>query len=390
MNNIVKKGFNYIKRKWTTIIEYFRYYSVYLIAINLYKNKEVYLISERGTDARDNGYHLFKYMRTKYPNKEVYYVINPNSVDYNKVSIYGNIVKYGSIRHYTLFIGAKYKISTHIMGFSPNMLFYISFNNKHRIPGKQIFLQHGVIKDDLIGLYQENTHLDIFICGALPEYQYVSKYFHYNNGEVKYTGLARYDNLHNNILKNQILIMPTWRQYLKLLNISDLKKSDYFKYWNDLLNDERIINKLKEYNLNMIFYPHYEMQPYIHLFSSQSEEITIADFNHYDVQTLLKESKLLITDFSSVFFDFAYMGKPTIYFQFDRKEFYTTHYKKGYFDYETMGFGDVVLSYDELIKTLIKYIEMQCNIPEIYQDRINNFFPLHDEKNCERIMEVIK
>ena len=49
------------------MIRYFRYlkelilYVVILPASLIYnRNREVYLVSERGTDARDNGYHLFK------------------------------------------------------------------------------------------------------------------------------------------------------------------------------------------------------------------------------------------------------------------------------------------------------------------------------------------
>ena len=59
----------------------------------------------------------------------------------------------------------------------------------------------------------------------------------------------------------------------------------------------------------------------------------IADFDNYDVQQLLIDSRLLITDYSSVAFDFAYMKKKTIYCQFDlekyRSEQYGIGFKKG-------------------------------------------------------------
>lgn len=70
------------------IIRYFKYlrelvlYIVLLPASLIYnKNRKVYLVSERGTDARDNGYHFFKYLRRQHPEIEAYYVIDKSSPD---------------------------------------------------------------------------------------------------------------------------------------------------------------------------------------------------------------------------------------------------------------------------------------------------------------------
>lgn len=43
------------------------------------------------------------------------------------------------------------------------------------------------------------------------------------------------------------------------------------------------------------------------VFKTESKHVKIADWEHYDVQQLLKESAFLITDYSSIFNDFAYM-----------------------------------------------------------------------------------
>lgn len=390
MKQFVKKAFRFGIRICKNMLETIKYYVCYPFAMLTYGKRTIYLFSERGTDARDNGYYMYRYFRCEHPELEAYYVIERNSVDYEKVACYGNIVQPRTWKHYMLFIAAKYKISTHIMGYAPDTPFYVAFNEKHRVPGKQIFLQHGVIKDTLVGLYQERTNLDIFICGAEPEYRDIYENYHYKNNEVKYTGLARYDGLHDFVTKDQILIMPTWRVYLKNLKQSDICKSEYFIQWNELLCDERLATCLGKHKIQLVFYPHYEMQPFIDCFSSKSKWVTIADFAHYDVQTLLKESKLLVTDYSSVFFDFAYMKKPCLYFQFDEKSFYGNHYKKGYFDYKEMGFGEVLTEKEELVSTLISYIENSCQMKEMYKKRAEHFFPLHDKKNCERIFEEIE
>ena len=64
---------------------------------------------------------------------------------------------------------------------------------------------------------------------------------------------------------------------------------------------------------------------------------------------MLKESSMLITDYSSVFFDVAYMHKPIIYYQFDRDAFRQGHYQEGYFSYDD-GFGPVAFDTESLLK----------------------------------------
>ena len=51
------------------------------------------------------------------------------------------------------------------------------------------------------------------------------------------------------------------------------------------------------------------MQNNLQEFQTSSDNIILADWKNYDIQELLKESAFLITDYSSVFMDFAYMRK---------------------------------------------------------------------------------
>ena len=379
-----------IKRAIGYFFEGLCYFSLYPVARLIYRNREIYLFAERGVDARDNAYHLYRYFKENHSQKESYFVISKNSPDREKLLPLGNVVNHKSFKHYLLFIGAKYKISTHIMGFSPNIDFYTRFRKKLSIYGKLIFLQHGIIKDDLTNLYAEKVGVDIFICGAKPEFDFINENFHYKNGEVKYTGLARYDALSDFKTKNQILLMPTWRLPLKFMTLQEVENSDYVKCWNELLNSRQLIDFAEKTDTEIIFYPHFEMQKYLQLFVSKSNKVKIASMQNYDVQTLLKESKLLVTDFSSVYFDFAYMQKPVIYFQFDRDEFFKSHYAKGYFDYFTMGFGPVLLKADEVAEAVIKSAQNAYKLEEGYKNRIDGFFPLRDKNNCERIFYEIE
>ena len=249
------------------------------------------------------------------------------------------------------------------------------------------FLQHGVMKDDIPSLHFGQTGVQLFICGAKPEYDFIREEFGYPAGAVQYTGLARYDTLHDAETKNQILIMPTWRMYITEEN--DFLQSEYFQQWNQILQNKHLADYLEKNDLSAVFYPHYEIQKYLHLFHSETERIILADFASYDVQTLLKESKLLVTDYSSVFFDFAYMRKPVVYFQFDQEGFFDKHYKRGYFSYHEMGFGPVTENVESTIDAMIRSAESGFLPTDTYRKRMEAFFPLYDQKNCDRIYQCI-
>ena len=88
-------------------------------------------------------------------------------------------------------------------------------------------------------------------------------------------------------------------------------------------------------------------------------------------------------DFSSVAFDFAYLKKPVIYYH-ENDDY---HYEKGYYDYQTMGFGEIVYNSDELVSKVIKYMENDCIMKEEYVSRVDSFFKYHDKDNCKRVYD---
>ena len=351
--------------------------------LSFFLRKRYWVICERGTDARDNGWHFYQYVKRCHPEIKVYYIIDKGSADYEKVKI--DTIQYGSIKNYWVIANAKKIVSTHIYSCLPYMHRARWY---HSMLGKKFyFLQHGVIPNDLITLHKERTQMRLFICGAKPEYEYIKNTFGHEEGIVQYTGLARYDNLHDIKTKKQILIMPTWRMYIR--SLTDFLQSKYYLYWQSILLDERLQRALEEEGYQLLFYPHYEMQKYLSYFQSNSENIVLASFEKYDVQALLKESCLLLTDYSSVFFDFAYMRKPVLYFHFDKEDFYGKHYKEGYFSYEQMGFGEVCYDVDKVVERLIYKIKNDFVVETLYEERMKSFFPLYDNKNCERIFDRI-
>ena len=107
--------------------------------------------------------------------------------------------------------------------------------------------------------------------------------------------------------------------------------------------------------------------------------------NEVSYKNVLSECSLMITDYSSVAFDFAFLRKPILYYQFETLD----HYKKGYFDYKSDGFGEVVVFEDELIRKVSYYLSTDCQLENEYRDRIENFFNFDESKCCERVYEEI-
>ncbi|EJT5929240.1 TPA: CDP-glycerol glycerophosphotransferase family protein [Clostridium perfringens] len=356
-----------------------------------FKKEEIYLIGERKDQCQDNGYHLFKYVREKHSNDKIYYCITRDSKQLEKIKYLGNIVYYKSFKHYLYYILSNKLVCAHVGSCTPDTPIIWKIEEKNIIKKNRVFIQHGITKELIPSLMKKYSSISTFICGAKPEYEFVKNEFGYMEENVKYLGFCRFDNLHDIQIKNQILVMPTWRQWFGMngnneASESDFISSEYFNQYNNLINSEEINNILEKQDLELIFYPHNEMQRYLKLFNSKFERIKIANKDDYDVQTLLKESKVLITDYSSVAFDFAYMKKPIIYYQFDKNKYDNCHYSKGYFEYERDGFGPVVDNIENIIEEVAN-----ISIKEpTYIERSESFFTLYDKDNCKRIYNHIK
>ena len=353
-------------------------------------HRSVWIVSERPDQARDNGFIFFRYMRQMHQDHETYYIIDKSASDYQKVKDLGNIIQYGSPKHYLFFCMSKVHISSHRGGCTPTDA-RISRLFKRTLHLKYVFLPHGVsygISEFCLAKY---SNIDLFICSGQQEYENVLNNYGYRKEEVAYTGFPRLDIWHDyNVNNKQIVLMPTWRSYLAQNPSCVFENTEYYHTFNELINSSSLDELLHNNEIELIVYLHHEMRKYVDAFSTNAGNIRMVyRDDEYDIQELLKESALLITDYSSVHFDFAYMGKPVIYYQFDREEFFSRQYQEGAFDFLSDGFGPVVLNIDDLISELTKLIEMKFKMEQEYYSRMRRFYRLYDNNNCDRVYNVI-
>ncbi|XAK36376.1 CDP-glycerol glycerophosphotransferase family protein [Campylobacter coli] len=353
----------------------------------------IWLLMDRDYEADDNAEHLYRYIMQNHPEQKIVFALRKESSDWERLKKEGfNLVEFGSFEFERIIKKASKVISSH---FDEYLIRYIT-------PRQQfIFLQHGVIKDDL-SKWLNSKKIDLFITSTKAEYDSIANdYNHYKFGkkEVVLTGLARHDVLLKNNKTNtkQILVMPTWRVNIVGTAINsgarglkdDFKESEYFQKWNLLLDSNTLQKLCEKYDYTIVFNPHPNIIPYLKEFNIPSY-VKIANRNE-SLQELFCNSSLMITDYSSVAFEMAYLNKPVIYYQFDEKDFFINHsYSRGYFDYKKDGFGPVVEDEESLLKELENLLQNDCNPFGIYKDNIDSTFAFKDGKCCERIYKVIK
>lgn len=368
---------------------------------NLFKRKPIWLLSDRTVKADDNGLALFEFLQRKTREINSYFVISKCCNDYKRIKKIGKVVANGSFRHKILLLLSDYILSSQgeIEVYNP----FVGHSEPYRnilSEKKFIFLQHGITKDDISSwLNKYNKNIYGFVTAAFPEYQSIlnGKYY-YDKDSIWLTGFPRFDLLYDDE-KKEITIMPTWRKYLAQEFIRetgqwvlkpDFEKSIFYCFYNSLINNDRLINKANELGYKINFFPHPNLQDYIDKFDkNDSIRFLGRETNYKDVYA---NSSLMVTDYSSAVFDFAYLHKPVIYTHFDKDVFFAGGhvYKKGYFDYEENGFGEVEYNLDCTISRIIEYMESGCKLKDKYKTRIDNFFAYNDKNNCQRVYDRIK
>lgn len=369
------------------------------------KEKQIWLITDRPDRADDNGEAFFRYMSRRCEDDiDLYFVLGKNSASYEELSKIGKVIEPFSAEHKKLHLLADYIISSQMSEavYNPFNEDVKYFRGLFRNP-KQVFLQHGVINNEHGGKFFSKYGRDFygFVVSAQEEYNYMREpKFHYTDREVWLTGLPRWDRLYRDD-KKIITIMPTWRKYLttrtfdeeagtKIWKVKEgFSDTEYFKFYNEIINNERLLDAADKYGYTVCFMPHVIFLKETDKFD-RNDRAVIYDYEK-SYREIYAESSLIVTDFSSAVFDFAYMRQPIVYCQFDKDKFYLGHsYTEGYFDHERDGFGEVTYDSDSLVSVLTEYMAGGCKLKPKYRKRIDEFFSFNDKKCCERVYEQIR
>ncbi|MBX0423972.1 CDP-glycerol glycerophosphotransferase family protein [Campylobacter coli] len=366
---------------------------IFMEMLSNIKISDIWLLMDKDYEADDNAEHLYRYIMQNHPKQKIAFALRKESSDWERLEKEGfNLIEFGSFEFERIIKKASKVISSHCDEYLTK---YITNRSQF------VFIQHGVILNDL-SRWLNFKKINLFITSTQAEYDSIANDYNcykFGKKEVVLTGLARHDALLKNNRSNvkQILIMPTWRKNIvnsvvansgkRKLNL-DFKQTMYFKKYNSLINNNLLKKVCQEYGYTIVFNPHPNIMPYLKEFNFPSY-IKIANQNE-SLQKLFCNSSLMITDYSSVAFEMAYLEKPVIYYQFDKEEFFISQWQKGYFDYKKDGFGPVVENEENLLKELESLLQNDCKPFGVYKDNIDSTFVFKDGRCCERIYAMLE
>lgn len=370
----------------------------------LFKRRPLWLVSDRGEEGGDNGEALFRYLRRHHPEIDVRFTVDGASQTARRLSAVGPVVPWRSWRRKFATLLADCLVSSQAQEAFVNPFGAYGRWYRRLLEGKPfVFLQHGVIKDDMSAeLNQSRRHIAGFVTSSERERDSIlAGGYGYTARQVWLTGLPRFDELTSRPAK-RVLVMPTWRRGLmagqeaasgKWRLGERFGRSGFLAFYRALLSDERLLAACRRKGYRASFVLHPNMAAARGFFDGN--DVVDVCGGEASYRDLFAAGSLLVTDYSSTAFDFAYLRKPVVYAQFDESDFYSGHsYRKGYFDYRADGFGEVETTLDAAVARIVSYVESDCELKPEYRRRIDGFFAFSGGGNCARvtarILELVK
>ncbi len=369
--------------------------------------QDAWLLMDRVHDADDNGERLFEHLRLARPDVNAWFVVERGTPDWKRLAARGErrLLAHGSLTWRMAMLNAAWLVSSHadLAVYRPAQL-----SGTGPATWRFAFLQHGITKDDL-STWLNHRLLDLFVVGTQAELESVvgdGTTYRFTTKETRNTGLPRFDRLLAKAAatppseRDLVIVAPTWRQWLALpLRRGSQRRSlesafwdsEYMRLWTGLLRSDRVAAALANRGWRLGFMPHPNLQSILPEMDLPAH-VEPLSFAGTDVQALYARCALLVTDYSSVAFNTAYIDRPAVYFQFDREEMLGGAHvgRRGYFDYHRDGFGPVVEDLESAEQAIVEAIERGPAPAPMYQQRIDATFPIRDGGSCARVVAAIE
>ena len=376
--------------------------ALYFLTRPFFRKKRIWVSFDKLYKAGDNGEYMYQYGRERHGQPgmpDFYYIVNRTSPDYPRLKAqkHAKVLVENSLRCFLTCMHAQVVLATHVN-------IYRYFNNslaagrcmRNLYRSKVVCVQHG-LSINQIAHFQNQWFDDteLYTCASPFEKQNLSsKYYGYQEKQLQLTGLARYDGLKNQDQK-LILITPTWRKEMAIDPVfgesrgynPQFKHSEYFRIYNTLLNDPRLLETAKRTGYRIMYLLHPVTSSQLPDFTDNGYVELVPAAGDMSYEKVLTEASLMVTDYSGVQFDFAYQRKPLVYYHPDTLP---PHYEEGGLIYDTMGFGPICKNNDEIVTTLCQYMEAGCNMQPEYVKRADDFFSFNDFNNCDRIYHAVE
>ena len=354
---------------------------------NKFRRKKINLFYEKYAGKVEEGAFDLCKKCVSSNNSKNYFVITEDSPDYEMIKDFDFVVKKFSFKYYWLIYNANGFISSD----APLHLNIIRSNNKFLrkslLKKKFVFLQHGVT---YLKAHQKNSAYrnekeaepDFMVAGSKKEKEAICEMLKIPEERIWNTGLPIFDTIDykhiNNDSDDFITIMLTWKPYEE--HLYDFRESSYYQ---SVIETYDMLSKYIDTNKIYII-------PHPKVFDLLMNTDMKDNVWQGPISEILKLSKLLITDYSSVSFNTFYQGGGVVFYQPDLRL------------YERMN-GELVPNDEEYIgKRAFNIGQLEDIIKETIEDgkidldkiRTKEFVENHesinefsDGKNIERIYD---
>jgi hypothetical protein len=366
--------------------------------------EKAWVFIDREYEADDSAEHLYRWIMKNHPDINAWFLLTRDSYDWARLAAEGFRLVPPGLKRKLLILNSDHIISSHT-DYKDGKFDKERYGDLMR--WRFTFPQHGIIKDD-VSHWLSNQPFDIFVTSSPDEHASIvddDTPYTYTAREMRRTGLPRHDRLlryAREVASSDVqvlLVMPTWRGGLVDTRASqgpnenpveNFARSEYAHHWGAFLRNPALQELMAKHGKKLVFMPHANAVPYIAAFSLPPN-IEVATADKTSIQKLFSRSIALVTDYTSVAFEFALLRRPVFYYQFDRATFYggNHNWREGYFSYERDGFGPVSLVQDDLLMKIRDFLENGARPAPEYLARMEHAMPDVDGSSCKRLFEEI-
>ena len=298
----------------------------------------IWLLGENeGTTANNNAFYFWRYIAAQREEIQAFFVLTDTAAHrrfFRELSPFDRkrIVWKNSRRHVQLYRAADlFLVSFSVRDILPDRI--CGKKIRFRLKKPLVYLQHGTTAIKKLGYTGDSygNHLLRFmvynpqISGEIVEkngfapYQLWFAGFHPRYQEMSRRLLAQKQ---AGVLPRGILWFLTWREYFE----DKAMVRRFLQIVRAVLTDSRLTEYLeqKQETLTLCIHHLFDETAGEELLAIQKElspRIRLIRQQDVDIMACLLESRLLITDYSSVGFDFAFLGRPVLMFMPDLQEY---------------------------------------------------------------------
>lgn len=321
--------------------------SIFLTSKILNNQTNLWLFSAQGGhNYSDNSKYFFEWMLANHKEEECYWVTKDKDIYEQLLSQDIPVRYFYDIRNILLFAKAKYIICTH--SHTGNDVYKFVSKTKtlitlwHGIPLKRM---GRLPKKKYRKYFGMKSQPDLFLVTSANDAELFSNLYGIDKDKFFIGSYPRVNDLVSRAEdKKVILYTPTFRD--------GMKQSYYDKYVFPNIEELRALNNtLIKFDYNFFI----KMHPYL-----QAKFPSLDDFSNInsvsafdDVQKYLAQAKVLITDYSSIYFDYLNLDKEIIFFIPDY-DWYSKKSNRGFlYNYEDVTPGIKVSSWKQIEDRLV-------------------------------------